>query len=262
MRSTSWRLSLPPALSAVMVMRPERPEPSSRASMLRIPFASMSNVTLTRGTPRGAGAMPESWKSPSSRLSLVRARSPSKTLMSTPGWLSWCVEKTRDCLAGMVVLRSTTRVMTPPAVSMPRDRGATSNKTRPPRSPFSSAPARTAACTAAPYATASSGFREQFSVREPPLPSKNSMSLARTRGTRVEPPTSTTSSTSFASTLASLRTRATERMERSKALSFNRSKVARVTSKGPKSSPLNSASTSTVTFVAAESSFLALSQAR
>mmetsp|Transcript_1144 Transcript_1144/g.3306 ORF Transcript_1144/g.3306 Transcript_1144/m.3306 type:complete len:217 (-) Transcript_1144:1273-1923(-) len=129
-RSMSFLASLPPALSAVIVTELERPVAWSAARTCKMPLASTSNVTSTRGTPRGAGGKPESSKLPNKRLSLVRARSPSKTLMSTPGWLFSFVVNVRALVAGMVVLRSMSRVITPPAVSMPSDRGVTSSSTR------------------------------------------------------------------------------------------------------------------------------------
>jgi hypothetical protein len=49
----------------------------SAAETLRMPLASMSKVTSTWGTPRGAGGMPESSNLPRRLLSFVRARSPS-----------------------------------------------------------------------------------------------------------------------------------------------------------------------------------------
>mmetsp|Transcript_11760 Transcript_11760/g.34979 ORF Transcript_11760/g.34979 Transcript_11760/m.34979 type:complete len:256 (-) Transcript_11760:1116-1883(-) len=255
MRSTSLLLNLP-ALSAVIVMDCDRPDASSEALTDSIPLASTSKVTLTRGTPLGAGAMPPNEKSPNNRLCAVNALSPSKTLTSTPGWLSWWVVKTFAALAGIVVFRSINLVITPPAVSMPNDNGATSNNTKPP----SDSPAKEAAWTAAPYATASSGFREQFSVAFCAL-LKNASSFSRTRGTRVEPPTSTISSTSFASTFASLRTRLTDLMDRSNNGSHKLSNFDRVMSRA-KSSPLYKASTSILVFVAADSSLFARSQAR
>ena len=48
-----------------------------------MPLASMSNVTSTCGTPRGAGGIPTSWNTPSSWLSAAMARSPWYTLIST-----------------------------------------------------------------------------------------------------------------------------------------------------------------------------------
>ena len=51
-------------------------------------------------------------------------RSPWRTWISTPGWLSEAVEKISDLRVGMVVLRSMSLVNTPPSVSMPeRERG-------------------------------------------------------------------------------------------------------------------------------------------
>ena len=63
--------------------------------------------------------------------------------------MSWYVEKVWFFLVGMVVLRAISVVMTPPAVSRPSERGATSSSSRssvlePP------VPPRMAACTAAP----------------------------------------------------------------------------------------------------------------
>ena len=75
--------------------------------------------------------------------------------METVGWLSAAVEKICDFLVGMTVLRLMSLVMTPPTVSMPSVSGFTSSSTR---SPVSSSPPSTPACTAAPYATASSGL--------------------------------------------------------------------------------------------------------
>jgi len=79
-------------------------------------------------------------------------------------------------------------VMTPPAVSIPRDNGATSNNKR---SWIFSDPelVKIAAYTAAPYATASSGLMLLFGS----LPLKKSYKSCTTFGIRVEPPTKTTS---------------------------------------------------------------------
>ena len=65
----------------------------SLAVTLRIPLASMSKVTSTCGTPRGAGGMPSSRKVASFLLSAAISRSPCRTTMSTLGWLSLAVEK-------------------------------------------------------------------------------------------------------------------------------------------------------------------------
>jgi hypothetical protein len=59
------------------------------------------------------------------------------------------VVKVWVCLVGMVVLRLMSEVMTPPAVSIPSDRGATSSKRRSLTSSEVS-PIRMAAWTAAP----------------------------------------------------------------------------------------------------------------
>ena len=79
------------------------------------------------------------------------------TWMSTPGWLSEYVVKVCVCLVGMVVLRLMREVMTPPAVSIPRDSGATSSSSRSCTSSDLS-PDKMAACTA--------GNSEQCSVNK------------------------------------------------------------------------------------------------
>ncbi len=91
-----------------------------------MPFASMSKVTSTCGTPRGAGAMPVNSKVPSGLLSRVNSRSPWNTWIATDGWLSSAVVKVSLRLVGMAVLRSMSFVMMPPLVSMPRLNGVTS----------------------------------------------------------------------------------------------------------------------------------------
>ena len=66
-------------------------------------------------------------------------------------WLSAYVEKTWDFLTGIVVPRLMRVVMTPPAVSIPSDSGATSNR----RTSFvasAASPLKIPPCTAAPYA--------------------------------------------------------------------------------------------------------------
>ena len=62
--------------------------------------------------------------------------------------------------------------ITPPAVSIPNESGATSNKMTESKS-LSVSPQRIAAYTAAPYATASSGLIDLFNY----LPLKNSWSI-------------------------------------------------------------------------------------
>ena len=105
-----------------------------------MPLASMSNVTSICGTPRGAGGMPVRSNLPSSLLSAAISRSPWKTLMVTAVWLSSAVEKIWLFLVGIVVLRSISRVNTPPSVSMPSDSGVTSSSSTSFTSPFSTAP--------------------------------------------------------------------------------------------------------------------------
>mmetsp|Transcript_11053 Transcript_11053/g.47204 ORF Transcript_11053/g.47204 Transcript_11053/m.47204 type:complete len:423 (+) Transcript_11053:547-1815(+) len=210
-------------LSLVMVILFFWPVDLSSAETFRMPLASMSKHTLIWGTPRGAGGMPCSSNLPSRLLSLVRLRSPSNTWISTPGWLSEYVENTCSFLVGMVVLRGMSTVMTPPTVSRPMDRGDTSSRSR--SWTFSlPSPDRIAACTAAPYATASSGCTDLFKT----LPSKYSDKSVWTRGTRVEPPTSTISSTSVFFILASSKTRLTDSRHRKNRGSQTFSNLARV----------------------------------
>ena len=78
---------------------------------------------------------------------MVSALSPSKTWMLTAGWLSACVEKICALRVGISEFLGISWVITPPTVSMPRVRGATSSITTP--CSFI-APLRMAACTAAP----------------------------------------------------------------------------------------------------------------
>mmetsp|Transcript_23246 Transcript_23246/g.25791 ORF Transcript_23246/g.25791 Transcript_23246/m.25791 type:complete len:226 (-) Transcript_23246:982-1659(-) len=210
-------------LSLVMVICCFLPVPFSSADTFRIPLASMSKVTSIWGTPRGAGGMPDRSKVPSGWLSLVMARSPSKTWMCTPGWLSAYVEKTCDFLVGIVELRLRSADMTPPAVSMPSVSGVTSSSSRPSVC-FDLPPFRMKACTAAPYATASSGLMLLLSS----LPPKKSDTSDCTLGMRVEPPTRTTSCTERLSILASARTRSTGASVERKRSPHSSSKRARV----------------------------------
>mmetsp|Transcript_27246 Transcript_27246/g.83987 ORF Transcript_27246/g.83987 Transcript_27246/m.83987 type:complete len:250 (+) Transcript_27246:136-885(+) len=156
MRSMSSSDSRP--FSAVIVIFSALPVPLSSADTCRMPFASISNVTSICGTPRGAGGMDVSSNLPRRWLSFVMDRSPSKTWISTPGWLSAYVENVCDFLAGTVVLRLMSAVMTPPAVSRPSDSGVTSRRSRSESFSDESAPERMAAWTVAPNATASSGL--------------------------------------------------------------------------------------------------------
>src|SRR4030088_1454878 len=118
-----------------------------------MPLASMSKVTSTCGTPRGAGAMPSRWNLPSVLLADAISRSPCSTWISTEGWLSDAVENTWLFEVGIVVLRSINLVLTPPRVSSPSDSGVTSSRTTSSTSPLS-----TPAWMAAPSATTSSGL--------------------------------------------------------------------------------------------------------
>jgi len=158
-----------------------------------IPLASISNVTSTWGTPRGAEGMPSRWNLPIVLLSPAIWRSPWTTCTSTVVWLSSAVENTSDFLDGIVVLRSIRRVNTPPKVSIPSDNGVTSSR----RTSLTS-PASTPPWIAAPMATTSSGFTPLCGS----LP-KNSLTASITLGIRVIPPTIMTSSISDGDILAS-----------------------------------------------------------
>ena len=94
-----------------MVICCSRPVPRSLADTCTMPLASMSNVTSTCGTPRGAGGMPTSWNVPSSLLRYAMSLSPWSTLISTLGWLSSAVVNTSERFVGIVVLRSMSLVM-------------------------------------------------------------------------------------------------------------------------------------------------------
>merc|ERR1719378_536172 len=179
-------------LSLVIVILFSLPVDFSSADTLSMPLASMSKVTSICGTPRGIGGMPDRLNSPSLLLSFVRERSPSKTWMVTAGWLSEYVEKVCDFFVGTVVLSGMSVVITSPAVSRPSDSGVTSSSSRSSVS-AEPVPERMAACTAAPYATASSGLM----LFDGSLPLKKSVRSCTTLGIRVEPPTRTTSCTWF-----------------------------------------------------------------
>ena len=127
-------------------------------------------------------------------MSAAISRSPWKTRIVTAFWLSSAVEKIWLFLVGIVVLRSISRVKTPPSVSMPSDSGVTSSSTTSLTSPCS-----TPAWIAAPSATTSSGLTPLCGS----LP-KNLVTSSMTLGMRVMPPTSTTSSMSPLATPASL----------------------------------------------------------
>src|SRR3989304_4552165 len=120
----------------------------SLAPALRIPLASMSKVTSICGTPRGARGIPSRMKRPSVRLSRAIGRSPWRTCTSTCVWPSAAVEKTSLLRVGMVVLRGTSTVSTPPSVSTPSESGVTSSSTT-----SRTCPASTPAWIGAPMAT-------------------------------------------------------------------------------------------------------------
>jgi len=100
----------------------------SLAETFTIPLASISKLTSICGMPRGAGGIPTSSKRPRVLLPGAISRSPCSTWMETAGWLSAAVEKVWLFLVGMVVFFSISLVMTPPKVSMPRERGVTSRR--------------------------------------------------------------------------------------------------------------------------------------
>ena len=121
-------------------------------------------------------------------MSAAIGLSPWRTWISTAGWLSAAVEKTSDFFVGIVVLDSISFVITPPIVSIPRDKGVTSsNKTS-----FTS-PERTPPWIAAPTATTSSGFTPFEGAFL-----KCFSTTAWIAGILVEPPTKITSSISEA----------------------------------------------------------------
>jgi len=133
----------------------------SLAVTVKIPSTDKSYVISIYGFPRGAGGIPSKLNCPSKLLSFVKGRSPSNTLMVTAGWLSTFVVKVFFLFVGIVVFLGINTVIVVPLVSMPNDRGHTS------KSRISPAPLaydlswdKTAAWTAAPYATASSGFSD------------------------------------------------------------------------------------------------------
>ena len=177
-----------------MVIFCSLPVPLSFALTLTIPFASISNVTSICGIPLGAGAIPSSVKFPNGLLSAAISLSPCTTLIVTAGWLSSAVEKTWLFFVGIVVFFSINFVETPPRVSIPNDKGVTSNNKTSLTSPCSTPP-----CIAAPIATTSSGFTPLWGS----LP-KKSCTNCWTLGIRVIPPTKITSSIPLADSSASL----------------------------------------------------------
>ena len=90
-----------------------------------MPLASMSNVTSICGTPRGAGGCPpagtDRWCGCRSPWNVVAAR-------GSPRWVGCQMPCERlGLFVGMVVLASINLVITPPMVSIPKDKGVTSS---------------------------------------------------------------------------------------------------------------------------------------
>ena len=102
--------------------------------------------------------------------------------MSTDDWKLEAVVKIWLLRMGSVVLRSMTRVQTPPSVSMPSESGVTSSRSKP-----CTDPDRTPPCKHAPMATHSSGLMP-LNGREPVMDWTRSC----TAGMRLEPPTIST----------------------------------------------------------------------
>ena len=227
----------------------------SRAVTFRIPLASTSNDTSIWGIPRGIGGIPVKLNSPNLLLSLVLALSPSNTCIVTAGWLSLYVEKTCFLHDGIVEFLGIITVITSPAVSNPKDKGATSNNKR--SEVFSDLISlRTAAWTAAPYATASSGLIDLDNS----LPLKKSESIVWIFGILVDPPTNTTSSILFLLNWESFKTFSTGSIVFLNKSIHNSSNLALVKDE-KKSIPSYKESISIEVWVEAERVRLALSQA-
>ena len=124
--SISSLLSLP--LSLVMTILLFLPVDFSTAVTLRIEFASRSYVISIWGCPLGIGGIPSKLNLPNKWLSLVNCLSPSYTWTKTPGWLSEYVENICVFLQGIVLFLGIKTVITPPTVSIPKDKGVTSSK--------------------------------------------------------------------------------------------------------------------------------------
>ena len=190
-----------------------------------MPSASTVKLTRMRAAPATIGGMPRSSKRASERQSLTSSRSPCTTWIASAVCPSLKVVKSCARAVGIELLRGMMRSTRPPIVSRPSDSGITSS------SSISSAPALPAsvfACSAAPSATTSSGFR-LFSGALP----KKSATAACTAGMRVEPPTITTPCTADLSVLASrstLRSTVSVRATRSCVTTLNWSRVTRTDS--------------------------------
>ena len=93
--------------------------------------------------------MPSKLNLPNKLLSLVICLYPSKTWIKTPGWLSAYFVNICDFFVGIVVFLGIKTVITPPAVSIPRDSGVTSSRTHE-LTCYEPSPDKIAAWTAAP----------------------------------------------------------------------------------------------------------------
>ena len=80
----------------------------------------------------------------------MEVKAPTWDAARAPGWLSAYVENVCDFFAGTVVFLLISAVMTPPAVSRPRDRGVTSKSNKSDNFSDESDPLRIAAWTVAP----------------------------------------------------------------------------------------------------------------
>ena len=76
MRSTSWSVRPYDGLTSIVCAMSVR---SSDAATLRIPFASIWNLTSIRGRPAGIGGIPRSLNRASERQSFASSRSPCST---------------------------------------------------------------------------------------------------------------------------------------------------------------------------------------
>ncbi len=190
MRSTSS--SDKPELAWILILF-SLPVALSFADTCKIPFASISNVTSICGIPRGADGISVKLNCPRLLLPDDISRSPCSTWIVTAVWFSSAVENTCCALVGMVVFFGISFVITPPKVSIPKDKGVTSSNNT-----SLTSPCKTPPWIAAPTATASSGFTSLRGSL-----SKISLTFSCTFGIRVWPPTKITSSISDADKLAS-----------------------------------------------------------
>ncbi|MNI54768.1 hypothetical protein D3C73_1096810 [compost metagenome] len=189
---------------------------------LNRPSASTWKVTRIWAPPAGRGGKPRSEKRASERQSCTNSRSPCSTWIIIALWPSLKVVNSCARATGMVVLRGITFSTRPPMVSRPSESGITSSSSM---SLSGLLPTKMSAWIAAPIATTLSGSIEVNGVRP-----KNVPTCSRTRGTRVEPPTMTTSSTSSALTPASFSARRQAIRVRFTRVAISASNCARVTS--------------------------------